>query len=56
MRKQLIPFVQVIKFCKISSSRRGFNPVRPCYQDKHNMLPITKLDHLQKEIHLKYKC
>ena len=37
MRKQLIPFTQVIKFCEISSSRReGFNPnpptpcVRPC--------------------------
>jgi len=35
MRKQLISFAQVIKFCKISSSRGGFNPnnppcVRPC--------------------------
>ena len=26
MRKQLISFAQVIKFCKISSSRGGFNP------------------------------
>jgi len=37
MRKQLISFGQVIKFCKISSARgKGFNPkppspcVRPC--------------------------
>ena len=30
MRKHLIPFTQVIKFCKISSSRRaGFNPNPP---------------------------
>jgi len=28
MRKQLIPFTQVIKFCKISGSRGGFNPTR----------------------------
>jgi len=26
MRKHLISFAQVIKFCKISSSRGGFNP------------------------------
>jgi len=26
MRKQLILFAQVIKFCKISSSRGGVNP------------------------------
>jgi len=32
MRKQLISFAQVIKFCKISSSRGGgFNPkTLPC--------------------------
>ena len=29
MRKQLISFAQVIKFCKISSSRRDFNPKPP---------------------------
>jgi len=40
MRKQLISFAQVIKFCKISSSRVFFNPkpppcVRPCLPDKN---------------------
>jgi len=30
MRKQLITFAQVIKFCKISSSRGNFNPNSPC--------------------------
>jgi len=29
MQKQLIPFAQVMKFCKISSSRWGFNPKPP---------------------------
>jgi len=29
MRKQLISFVQVIKFCKISSSRGGVQPQPP---------------------------
>jgi len=30
MRKQLISFAQVIRFCKISSSWGGVNPTPPC--------------------------
>jgi len=35
MQKQLISFAQLIKFCKISSSRWGFNPNTPLRTPLH---------------------
>ena len=45
MRKQLISFGQVIKFCKISCSIGGFNPKHPLRTPLPNHLvtrPVTK--------------
>jgi len=49
MRKQLISFAQVIKFCKISSSRGGgFTPKpRPCVRPwlLHTIQDFRKQEH-----------
>jgi len=42
MRKQLISFVQVIKFCKISSSRGGFHP-NPLRTPLHAPTPFAQI-------------